>query len=207
MIYIYGDSHSNYSFKNLSLPHRNLYKNSITMFRIGRDSHIENFDKENIANDTDTDNLIILSYGEIDCRCHIHRQVNLQRDEDDIIYELVNNYIKAIHNNTVGIDANVVIVGVIPPTKKSDYENLHGQITHKLPFIGSDEDRVRYTQKTNKLLEELSNKNDFIYFNPYNYYTRDDGTLKYELSDNVVHIGDNTYFLEQFIELYGRRYQ
>ena len=207
MIYIYGDSHSNYSFKNLSLPHRNLYKNSITMFRIGRDSHIENFDKENITKDTDTNNLIILSYGEIDCRCHIHRQVILQRDEDDIIYELVNNYIKAIHNNTEGIDANVLIVGVIPPTKKSDYENLHGQITHKFPFIGSDEDRVRYTQKTNKLLEELSNKNDFNYFNPYHHYTRDDGTLKYELSDNLVHIGDNTYFLEQFIELYGRRYQ
>ena len=207
MIYIYGDSHSNYSFKNLSLPHRNFYKNSITMFRIGRDSHIINFDKENIAKDTNTNNLIILSYGEIDCRCHIHRQVNLQRDEDDIIYELVNNYIKAIHNNTEGIDANVVIVGVIPPTKKSDYENLHGRITHKFPFIGSDEDRVRYTQKINKLLEELSNKNDFNYFNPYHHYTRDDGTLKYELSDNVVHIGDNTYFLEQFIELYGRRYQ
>ena len=207
MIYIYGDSHSNYSFKNLSLPHRNFYKNSITMFRIGRDSHIINFDKENIAKDTNTNNLIILSYGEIDCRCHIHRQVNLQRDEDDIIYELVNNYIKAIHNNTEGIDANVLIVGVIPPTKKSDYENLHGRITHKFPFIGSDEDRVRYTQKINKLLEELSNKNDFNYFNPYHHYTRDDGTLKYELSDNVVHIGDNTYFLEQFIELYGRRYQ
>lgn len=177
------------------------------MFRIGRDSHIINFDKENIAKDTNTNNLIILSYGEIDCRCHIHRQVNLQRDEDDIIYELVNNYIKAIRNNTEGIDANVVIVGVIPPTKKSDYENLHGRITHKFPFIGSDEDRVRYTQKINKLLEELSNKNDFNYFNPYHHYTRDDGTLKYELSDNVVHIGDNTYFLEQFIELYGRRYQ
>lgn len=203
MIYIYGDSHANYSFKNLALPHHNFYENSITMFRIGRDNNIINFKKEDIAKDiSDTNNIIIISYGEIDCRCHIHRQINLQRDENDIIHELVNNYINAIHNHTIELGAKIIIVGVIPPTTQSDYENLNGQILHDFPFIGSNEDRVRYTQQTNKLLEDLSNKNKFIYFNPYHYYTRDDGTLKYELSDNIVHIGDNTYFLDKFIELY-----
>lgn len=218
MIYIYGDSHANLSFKNLPLPHRKFYENSVTMFRVGRDKSIMNFDKEWIINDASDPKyiryarcakhpflnriLISISYGEIDCRCHINRQINLQRDEDDIICELVNKYIDAIIDNTAGLDAKIVVVGVIPPTKQSDYEHLYGQITHEFPFLGSDQDRVRYTQKTNRLLEELSKKNNFIYFNPYLHYTRDDGTLKYELSDNTVHLGDNSHFLEKFVELY-----
>ena len=43
MIYLYGDSHSNFSFINLNLPHTNNYSTSITMFRIGRDNKIINF--------------------------------------------------------------------------------------------------------------------------------------------------------------------
>lgn len=218
MIYIYGDSHANNSFKNLPLLHNNFYENSITMFRVGRDRSIIKFDKEGIINDASDPKyiryarevkypllnriLIVVSYGEIDCRCHINRQINLQRDEDDIIWELVNKYIDTIIDNTAGLDAKIVVVGVIPPTKRSDYEDLHGQITHEFPFLGSDQDRVRYTQKTNRLLEVLSKKNNLIYFNPYLHYTRDDGTLKYELSDNTVHLGDNSYFLKKFVELY-----
>ena len=45
MIYIYGDSHGTFSFKNLKLNHKNCICNSITMFRIGRDNIIINFDK------------------------------------------------------------------------------------------------------------------------------------------------------------------
>jgi hypothetical protein len=40
MIYLYGDSHTNNCFKNLTLPHTNFYSNSITMFRIGRDNNV-----------------------------------------------------------------------------------------------------------------------------------------------------------------------
>ncbi len=200
MIRIYGDSHAGFSFKNLKLKNNNYSRHSITMFRIGRDNLIINFNKNIIQND----DIIILSYGEIDCRCHIQRQINLGKNEDDIINELVNNYIITIKNNTINMDIKIIIVGVIPPTKQSEYEILHGPIFHEFPFVGSDEDRVRYTNKVNKLLEEISNNNNYIYFNPYSYYTRDDGTLKYELSDKTVHLGDNSYFLEKFIDLYEK---
>ena len=73
MIYIYGDSHGGFSFKNLKLDHKNCICNSITMFRIGRDNHIINFNKDIIMNKND---IVILCYGEIDCRCHIQQQIN-----------------------------------------------------------------------------------------------------------------------------------
>ena len=86
-------------------------------------------------------------------------------------------------------------------TKQSDYESLNGPITHEYPFVGTDEERVRYTSKMNKLLEEKSIENGYIYFNPYSYYTRLDGTLKFDFSDSTVHLRENSYFLEKFIEL------
>jgi hypothetical protein len=168
------------------------------MFRIGRDNIIINFNKDIIQKD----DIIILSYGEVDCRCHIQRQINLGINEDDIINELVSNYFKTIKNNIINIDAKIIIVGVIPPTKQYDFEILNGKILLEFPFVGSDECRVRYTNKVNKLLEEFSIINNYIYFNPYSYYERPDGTLKHEFSDSTVHLRNNSFFLNNFIRLY-----
>jgi len=196
MIYIYGDSHAHYSFKNLKLDYKDLHCPSITMFRIGRDNIIINFDKNRITSEND---IIIISYGEVDCRCHIQRQINNGKEEDNIINELVDKYFLTIRNNIIG-KSKIIIVGIIPPTKQNDYEILHGPVLHEFPFVGKDEDRVRYTNKVNNKLEEYSNKNNYIYFNPYAHYAREDGTLKHELSDTTVHLGDNSHFLEKFYE-------
>jgi hypothetical protein len=198
MIYLYGDSHIKAGFQNMKLNHIDLHCASVTMFRIGRDNIIINFDKNMVLNKND---VIVLAYGEVDCRCHIQKQIYNGKDEDNIINELVEKYFLTIKNN-ICIECKIIIVGIIPPTKQNDYESLHGPILHEFPFIGTDEDRVKYTYKMNKKLEELSIINNYIYFNPYEYYTRQDGTLNYELSDKTVHLGNNSYFLEKFIDLY-----
>lgn len=198
MIYIYGDSHASFSFQNLNLPNSNLYCNSITMFRIGRDNKIINFNDRKIKKG----DVIILSYGEIDCRCHLQRQIIMNGNEDAVINELVNNYFKTIKNNIITVDIKIIIVGVIPPTKRDDYEKIYRPVKNGIPFAGTDEDRVRYTNKVNKLLEDMAIKHNYIYFNPYFYYTRDDGTLKHEFSDTIVHLSNNSFFLESFYNLY-----
>lgn len=197
MIYIYGDSHADRCFKGLMVHYYNLHVPSITMFRIGRDNTIINFNKEHMKKN----DIIILSYGEVDCRCHIQKQINLGKDEDDVINELVYNYFRTIKNNTVDMNINIIIVGVIPPVRQYEFEEINGPIIHEFPFVGTDENRVRYTNKMNKLLEKMSIDNKYIYFNPYSYYTRPDGTLKFELSDKTCHLGNNTFFLNQFIDL------
>ena len=198
MIYIYGDSHGNFSFNNLPLPHRKRHSNSITMFRIGRDNKVINYNK----NEVQLGDTIILVYGEVDCRCHIERQKQLGKNEDNIIYELVNKYFHTIKNN-IPRQLTTIIVGVVPPVKlpenrePADPENM-------FPVLGSNEDRVRYTSKVNKLLEELSISNNYFYFNPYDFYTSPEGTLIPELSDSGVHIGDNSIVLENFIDFYNK---
>ena len=202
MIHIYGDSHALFSFKNIKLNCKDHHQSAITMFRIGRDNIIINFNENDINSNND---LIVLCYGEIDSRCHVKRQIDNGVNEDDVIDDLVNKYYLTVISNIKKNYCKIMIVGVIPPTRKTDYETINGRILHEFPFIGSDEDRVRYTGKINKKLKELAELYNYIYFNPYSYYTRDDGTLKYELSDNLVHLGDNAEFLEKFYEVYNSK--
>ena len=202
MIYIYGDSHAHFSFKRLSLDHKDYNHQSITMYRIGRDNIIINYNKEEVQEN----DIVILAYGEVDCRCHIQRQIDNGRLEDEVIAELVDNYFLTIQSN-VEKNIRVVIVGVIPQTRQYEYESRHGPIQHEFPFVGTDADRVRYTDKLNKRLEEkcIETGTGYYYFNPYDYYTREeDGTLKYEFSDYIVHLGNNAYFLDKFMELHAQ---
>jgi hypothetical protein len=198
MIYIYGDSHAQFSFTGLTLPFVYRYEYSVTMHRIGRDNIIVNFN----SNEHNENSILCFAYGEVDCRCHVQRQINAGRNEDEVIKELATNYFNTLKHN-IKQHKYVVIVGVIPPTKRIDYESLHGPMTHAFPFVGTDADRVRYTAKLNELLEAGCKEHGYIYFNPYKPYTRDDGTLKYELSDKLVHVGDTSMVLTQFTDLYN----
>jgi hypothetical protein len=200
MLYIYGDSHAAVTFKHLPIEHKNYSRSSITLFRIGRDTSIVNFDPTELVGEN---NIIVLSWGEVDCRCHIQRQIHSGRDEDSVITELLRAYGHTLQTTFEKLNVQIILVAVIPPTKQNDYERIHGPITHEFPFVGTDDDRVRFTQKVNTQLEELARAQNYIYFNPYAYYTRADGTLNHELSDTMVHIGDNSHALECFLTLYA----
>ena len=53
----------------------------------------------------------------------------------------------------------------------------------------------------NTLLEKRCKELNYQYFNPYNFYTRNDGCLKYEYSDNTVHLNNNIFFLNEFSKI------
>jgi hypothetical protein len=198
---IYGDSHAMLSFKGLKLDHRNLFQFSRTMFRIGRDNYIINFSPEHNS----PNRIFCLSYGEVDVRGHVGKQVHYGRHHENVCRELVDAYFMTIKSNIKEYKA-IIIVAISPPTTKKDHApcNIHTEIAGgPIPFVGTDSDRVIYRNRLNELLREGCYKNGYIFFNPYNYYTRTDGTLKYELSDKCIHIGNNTHFLEEFYKLYG----
>jgi len=205
MIHIFGDSHGLNTLKNLNtfnIPNNNKSSPSITMHRIGRDNIIINFDKNNIKpNDT-----ICLLYGEVDCRCHVKKQVNLGRKENEVVESLVEDYFKTINNNVNTIENSnnikVIIFGVIPTTRQHELEKINGPITHEFPFVGTDEDRVRITNYMNILLEKYAINNNYYYFYPYDYCTNADGTLIFEMSDTIGHINDNTNVLKLFYDTY-----
>ena len=190
-IYIYGDSHPLLLFNNCKLSHTNLFQYAITMYRIGRDNSIYNFKKEH----TNADRVFCLLYGEVDVRCHIGTHVKNGRKLHDICYELVLSYFNTIYNNITSYK-KIIIIAIPPPVDKADHNH-----NHDIPFVGTNSERVHYTNVMNTLLEEFCKQFSYVYFNPYEPYKREDGCLNYRLSDNCLHIGDNAHFLNELYKI------
>ena len=191
MIYVFGDSHAKFNFINCPFPIKILEENSITMYRVGRDKEIIHFNKQYLGKD----NIFVFCFGEIDCRAHITKQVQLGREKEEIIKSLVDSYLNAIQ--VLITEYHKIIICEVPPaTKESDYHKLH----NNFPFYDTDEERVENTLRMNYYLKEAT-KNKFLLLEYHDYYARADGTLNYELSDQCVHIKENRYIHEQLFNL------
>jgi len=195
---LYGDSHSLLLFKGLQVEHRNLFEFGKTMFRVGRDQQIIKFNETH----NDPNRIFCLIYGEIDVRAHIGKQVYYGHHHMQVCKNLVDAYMKAIKTNILSYKA-IIIVAVPPPVDPADHTIPgHTHIT-PLPFVGTNQDRVIYTNDINTLLEIACKENGYHFLCPFDYYKKEDGTLNYTLSDGCIHIGINTNFLEAFNRLYS----
>jgi hypothetical protein len=196
MIYIFGDSHANFNMKNFPVEHINLHQNSITMYRVGRDNEIINF-KSSMNGEN---NIFILFYGEVDCRCHIYKQLELGRDLNEIIESLVDSYFKAISNNITNY-IKIIIGSITPPINKNKCISINGPTGHEFPILDTDENRVIYTKLMNKKLEEYCKKYNYTYLDIYDEYSDENGLLNMDRSDNICHIKDNNDIHLKLIEL------
>ena len=199
-IHIFGDSHGNANFSNIKYNNFiNHSSQSITMYRVGRDGlEYINFKSINIKNN----DIIIYQFGEVDCRCHIGKQILLLRELNEIIYELIDKYIDSIKNNLINYDNLKIIICCVPPQMNQQYfENIYGPITHEFPFIGTNEERIKYTNLVNSIIKNKCLENNFIFFDYYDYYENNEGTLKIELSDNICHIVKNKYILDELYNI------
>ena len=195
MIYVFGDSHARFNIKNFEMKHENLSENSITMFRIGRDKHIINFSKSY----NNPDNIFIFFYGEVDCRCHVYKQIQLGRNLNEIVEELVSKYFDTIKNNVL-LYKKIIIGSITPTMCKEKYESKHGPITHEFPFMGTDFERMLYTHLCNDKLREYCCKYNYTFLDIYDYYS-DNGVLHYDKSDSLCHIIDNKYIHDKLLDI------
>lgn len=199
MLFIFGDSHAQFSLAGLDanrVPHRSLVRYSITMHRIGRDGQIINY----VPQMDEPTNSFLICYGEVDCRCHIGKQIRLGRAEDEVINELAFKYVTTIKNN---IKRGRVIVMAITPARCAEECNSNpNNINELFPFIGTDDERVRYTNKMNICINHYCNMAHIDFFDPYEPYKNAHGLLKPELSDTNVHVKDTSMVLDQFYRLY-----
>jgi len=136
-----------------------------------------------------TDGLIVFCFGEIDVRCHIHNQIiQKNRLEDEVINTLATSY----SNKIKTVDCDIGVMSIVPPARIETQSDV--MKNSQYPFIGSDSDRVRYTQKLNNTLKSLCEKYGILYFDIYTLYADNDGHLKLDYSDSdLIHIRDNQY--------------
>jgi hypothetical protein len=180
--YVIGDSHSAYSFVNV--PNViSCHVGPITMHRIGRGT---------MTISLPNDGWWIFCFGEIDVRCHIYKQIEKGRLEDEVIQTLVTHYIHTLtvlaENHSIGV------MSIVPPMRYSVEKN-----NSEYPFIGTDEDRARYTRKMNELLIHACSLHGWLYLDLYHLYVDEHGFLPEELSDGTVHIG-NTERIRRYMQ-------
>jgi len=182
----YGDSHSNIPFFDIDDITR-IWIGPKTMYSMGKNG----ITLPEYINSNDT---VIFSFGELDCRCFVHKQViNTKRSPIKVINELVVNLMRQI------VKCRVVpcIMSITPPVKN------HGHINYgEYPYVGTVEEINQYTVIMNNELKSQCKQHNIIYLDFYQYYSDSAGYLKPELSDNNVHIG-NSVFIQHELHRYG----
>jgi hypothetical protein len=191
MIHIFGDSHSYNGFDNISTLDIH-YIGSVLCYSFGEEKTKRlNIKDYNVKNG----DVVIFCFGEIDCRCHIHKRVTPEKSYTNIIDAIIDNYFEAIKENISSYtDIKVYVYNVVPPVEKHNTEENPNH-----PFLGSDDERKKYVLYFNTKLKEKCLNFDFNFFDVYNKYVNKNGFLNKEFSDNVVHI-KNGIFIQEFIE-------
>lgn len=188
-IHTVGDSHSNFGWPVDTIKH---WLGPVLCYSFGE----ENLKKCDIRDFGLKENdVIIFCFGEIDCRCHVNKHVTENTSYESIIDNIIDNYIKSIKINleAIQIKIKVCVYNVVPPVQKNNTSE-----NSDYPFLGSDEERKSYILYFNKKLKFKCDENGFIFFDIYNHYIDENGFLKKEMSDGVVHISDGTH-LNNFI--------
>jgi len=139
--------------------------------------------------------MIIFCFGEIDCRCHIHKHITPELSYKNIIDNIINKYFIEIKKSTsVYQDIEICVFNVVPPVKKYTIEE-----EPEYPLLGSDEERKEYILYFNSKLKEKCQEYGYIFFDVYNKYSDYDGFLNKKLSDNSIHIRDEK-FIKEFLD-------
>jgi len=171
IIYTIGDSHGWHGWLNIPNVSTNHVGGPMTMHSFNQTINTPNHPYLKII---PLDGILCFCFGEIDCRCHVHRF----QPWKDTIDKLVEGYAKAIKNSVADRDPKTIWVYFVPPP-------VHGVKTRDgFPFSGTIEERISYVKYMNEKLKELP----YTFVDLYDKYSNEDGSMIIEDSDYYVHI-------------------
>lgn len=167
-IFTVGDSHAWHAW--LKIP--NVVTGTVgpmLMYSFGRDKPL-------LTQHIPLDSILCFCWGEIDCRCHVHKYQPWQQAVDSIVEE----YFKAIDLNVERRDSKLVwIYNVVPPIRNA-------RESPSFPFLGTLEERIEYVRRMNQRLSETK----YTFIDLQDEYANSDGSMKDGISDLHVHVED-----------------
>ena len=194
-IHTIGDSHSGNGWRGI-IQH---WLGPILCYSFGKEKLGRcDIRKFNIKNG-DT---VVFCFGEIDCRCHIHKHITESVTYKDIINNIVANYFEAIKLNVDILPSQiklnkVCVYNVVPTVKKENKWE-----SPEFPYLGTDEERKSYILYFNEKLKEKCAEYGYVFFDVYDKYVDAEGYLREDLSDGNVHIRDGIH-ISKFIYEHG----
>lgn len=160
------------------------------MHSIGRDGL--DMRKQGIK-DGDT---VICCFGEIDCRCHVHK---FGPDYRKTIAATVERYVQALLANLKRLPRlRLCVYNIPPPIRKA------GKLENpEYPYLGTDAERRAYVNCMNELLAEQCARHGLIFVDVAREYADEHGFLRDSQSDGNVHVADPAP-LRRFLDLHLR---
>ena len=161
-IHTFGDSHSWFGWGELPSTY-DIKINHLgpkLAYTLGREKTrlINLNDHEMSHNDA-----VVFSFGEIDCRCHVHKHITPDMTYMHVVENIVDLYIDAVCEI---IDQSKIkpkrtcVHNVVPPVNPKMKTKC---LNRDFPFTGSDHERKQYTTYFNSLLKQKCKKHDFIF--------------------------------------------
>ncbi len=204
MIYIYGDSHAKmHVFSHLAKANPTEYKCQYRPGALAYNALKYVNETLEALKDVKKNDCIILSYGEVDSRMHIHKNTSPSKSYVEVIEDILQNYFAAIKiiADTYP-ETTISIFNVVPP--KKDPFKTHKEMKGVYEFIGTSAERKSYVEHFNKQLKHYCETNNYIFFNIYDKLITPEGYMEDLYTDDSVHLLYNKVgkFYESFINSY-----
>lgn len=151
----------------------------ITMHRVGRDK-LNILDLRNFG--VKEGDIAIFSFGEIDVRCHIEKQRDInKRDLSEIIDKLATEYIEAIALNKKNYQNLICIIfAPVPPTGSGHNPDY--------PIYGSLTDRTNINKLLIDKLKSKSSQFNIQVLDATDLLSDEHGALDSNICDGIVHV-------------------
>ena len=190
-IFTFGDSHCKWGWHGINNVETNWLGPRLAYTLGKRGINLVNISTRPIENN----DVVVFSFGEIDCRTHIYNHQPYKETIDKIIL----GYENAVKENLSTLNNNIrmCVLNILPPARKTDRS-----YNPEYPINGTDEERKAYTLYFNQQLKKMCQYNNWVFIDVYDKYADDEGMLSDELSDKIVHIEDNRYLIE-FLREHG----
>ena len=185
-IHVFGDSHT-LLFSELPYCEVN-HLGPITMHRVGRDGFYSLIAKDKIETVKKSSSNFIFSFGEIDIRGHVGKQVLKGLNEDEVISDLVDRYMSSL--SALEYD-NIMIYNIIPPPSHMD-----SMVFKKAyPMVGTKEKILGYNVDINKRLRDECDCRGLHFVDIRDNIVNEDGFLDTNKSDGGIHVHPQYYHI------------
>lgn len=178
-IYVLGDSHA-YSFTH---PKFKIYcLGPVTAFNLNNNNSSTKGKLKLLKTlkKIPKNNLVILVFGEIDCRLHIYNNYlknNKKITLNKLIQNTIDNYEKVL-KKVQNTHKNLAVFNVVPAGEQPNIYNY--------PFYGTREQRQNIAKKFNSKLKKICKKNHIIFIDIFNQLSTPKGNrLEYLKLDRI----------------------
>ena len=212
MIVLFGDSHTS-SFvindnKNYMIPDEKLTKNEYfnsfrtwpyTCYNIQskKDIIFKFLDELKLS----SNDIVFFSYGETDIRCHIGFKSNNETEENNLIKNIVENYINFLNDVNKNFEFKI---GCYGPIGSGIHNGPNGNF--QIPSYSNCIERNKITVKFNNYLKELCEKNNIVYKDIFKHLITDTMNTKSEFYCDTIHLGTQSrqLLLNEFNDIIER---